>query len=57
MPIFKISGIKLKKLNNLPLDKQKNLQSLVEADLIEVLGLMFLVTEYHSGLKHPSGDL
>ena len=46
MPIFKISGAKLKKLNSLPLDKEKNLQALVEANLIEVLDLLFLATEY-----------
>ncbi len=46
MPIFKISGTKLKKLNSLPLDKEKNLQALVEANLIEVLDLLFLATEY-----------
>jgi predicted transport protein len=46
MPIFKISGTKLKKLNSLPLDKEKNLQALVEGNLIEVLDLLFLATEY-----------
>lgn len=46
MPIFKISGTKLKKLNSLPLDKEKNLQALVEANLIEVLDLLFLASEY-----------
>ncbi len=46
MPIFKISGTKLKKLNSLPLDKEKNLQVLVEGNLIEVLDLLFLATEY-----------
>lgn len=46
MPTFKISGTKLKKLNSLPLDKEKNLQALVEANLIEVLDLLFLATEY-----------
>ena len=46
MPIFKICGTKLKKLSSLPLDKEKNLQALVEANLIEVLGLLFLATEY-----------
>ncbi|WP_426146113.1 hypothetical protein [Polaromonas sp. DSR2-3-2] len=39
MPIFKISGAKLNELNSLPLDKEKNLQALVEANLIEVLDL------------------
>jgi predicted transport protein len=46
MPIFKIYGTKLKKLNSLLLDKEKNLQALVEANLIEVLDLLFLATEY-----------
>ncbi len=46
MPIFKISGTKIKKLSSLPFDKEKNLQALVEANLIEVLDLLFLATEY-----------
>lgn len=46
MAIFKISGTKLKKLNSLPLDKEKNLQALVEVNHSEVLDLLFLATEY-----------
>lgn len=46
MPIFKTSSGKLKKLNVLPLDKEKNLQALVEDNLMEVLELRFLATEY-----------
>jgi hypothetical protein len=46
MPIFKISGRKLNKLSSLPLDKEKNLQALVEDNLTEVLELLFLATEY-----------
>ena len=42
MPIFKISGTRLKKLNSLPLDKEKNLQASIEVNLIEVLDLLFL---------------
>lgn len=46
MPIFRISGTKLKRLNSLPLDKEKTLQALVEGNLIEVLDLLFLATEF-----------
>lgn len=46
MPIFKASSGKLKKLNSLPLDKEKNLQKLLEDNLFEVLDLRFLDTEY-----------
>jgi predicted transport protein len=46
MPIFKISGTKLKKLNSLQLDKEKNLQALLEVNLTEVLDLLFLASEY-----------
>jgi predicted transport protein len=46
MPIFKDTSGTLKKLNTLPLDKEKNLQKLVEDNLMEVLELHFLATEY-----------
>ncbi len=46
MPIFKDTSGALKKLNTLPLDKEKNLQKLVEDNLMEVLELHFLATEY-----------
>lgn len=46
MPIFKDTTGQLKKLNALPLDKEKNLQKLVEDNLMEVLDLHFLATEY-----------
>lgn len=46
MPIFKASSGKLKKLNSIPLDKEKNLQKLLEDNLFEVLDLRFLDTEY-----------
>lgn len=46
MPIFKVQNGTLKKLNILSLDKEKNLQSLLEANLMEVLELRFLATEY-----------
>jgi predicted transport protein len=46
MPIFKINAGKLKKLSTLSLDKEKNLQKLVEDNLMEVLQLRFLATEY-----------
>lgn len=46
MAIFKDSQGTLNKLNTLPLDKEKNLQKLVEDNLMEVLELHFLATEY-----------
>lgn len=46
MPIFKDTSGALKKLNTLPLDKERNLQKLVEDNLMEVLELHFLATEY-----------
>jgi predicted transport protein len=46
MPIFKVNAGKLKKLNATPLAKEKNLQQLLEANLMEVLELRFLATEY-----------
>ena len=46
MAIFKDSQGTLSKLNTLPLDKEKNLQKLVEDNLMEVLELHFLATEY-----------
>src|SRR5437773_2705200 len=51
MPIFKTKAGKLKKLNALPLDKEKSLQVLLEENLMEVLELRFLHTEYptHGG--------
>lgn len=46
MPIFKDATGQLKKLNTLPLDKERNLQKLVEDKLMEVLELHFLASEY-----------
>lgn len=46
MPIFVLSGDKLQKLSPRSIDKEKELQTLVERNLSEVLGLHFLATEY-----------
>lgn len=46
MPIFKDNSGTLKKLNSLSLDREKNLQKLVEDNLMEVLELHFLATEF-----------
>jgi predicted transport protein len=46
MPIFKTTAGKLKKLSILKVDKEKNLQQLLEDNLMEVLDLRFLATEY-----------
>lgn len=47
MPVFKTTnGDQLKKLNVLPLSKERDLQHLIEKNLLETLGLQFLATEY-----------
>ena len=46
MPIFRTENNKLKKLSSLPLSKEKDLQSLIEKNLEEVLGMHFIATEY-----------
>lgn len=46
MPIFRHHDGKLRKLNMQNLDREKNLQALLEANLKEVLDLQFLATEY-----------
>ncbi|GAA3967441.1 DUF5655 domain-containing protein [Mucilaginibacter dorajii] len=46
MPVYSNTSGKLKKLNLLPLDKEKALQKLVEENLLEVLDMRFLVSEY-----------
>jgi len=47
MPVFKTTtNDQLKKLNVLPLSKERHLQRLIEKNLLETLGLQFLATEY-----------
>lgn len=46
MPIFLVRSEKLSKLSPKPIDKEKELQSLIERNLFETLGLHFLATEY-----------
>ncbi len=46
MPVFHNSYGKLKKMGLLQLDKEKALQKLVEENLLEVLDMNFLVSEY-----------
>lgn len=46
MPIFKEENGKLKKLKLTPVAKEKTLQTLIEQNLLEVLDLHFLATEY-----------
>lgn len=46
MPIFRISSGELKNLKSLSLNKEKNLQELVEKNLYAVFGLRFLASEY-----------
>ena len=47
MPVFRTTNNdQLKKLNVLPLSKERYLQRLIEKNLFETLGLQFLATEY-----------
>ena len=46
MPIFKRNNGKLTKLKIFSIDKEKSLQKLVENNLLEVLDIFFLETEY-----------
>ena len=46
MPVFVTKDGKLKKLSSQTFDKEKDLQSLVEQNLDELLGMYFLATEY-----------
>lgn len=48
MPIFKVDSGKLAKLDSVSLDKEKNLQKLMEDNLMEVLELRFLASEYQT---------
>ena len=46
MPVFKSEKGKLTKLSSISISKEKELQTLVENNLDEVLGMHFLATEY-----------
>lgn len=46
MPIFKLHNNKLSKLSAVSINKEKELQQLVEANLEEVLDMHFIATEY-----------
>lgn len=46
MPVFTTTNGKLKKLSSQAFDKEKDLQSMVEQNLEELLGMYFLATEY-----------
>ena len=46
MPIFRNKNGKLKKLSTMSISKEKELQSLIEENLGEALGMHFLATEY-----------
>lgn len=46
MPIYREQNGKLKKLNSFAINKEKKLQELVEENLMEVLDMHFLETEY-----------
>lgn len=48
MPIFKEQKGQLKKLKSYSTDKEKKLQELVESNLMEVLDMHFLETEYNT---------
>src|SRR5581483_9003825 len=46
MPIFRVESQRLRKLVIAPLEKERHLQALLEANLSEALGLHFLASEY-----------
>ena len=46
MPIFKEQNGQLRKLKSFAIDKEKKLQEIVEVNLMEVLDMHFLATEY-----------
>ena len=46
MPIFRTRGGKLKQLSTAPVSREKELQSIIQENLDEVLGMYFLETEY-----------
>jgi predicted transport protein len=46
VPIFRIEDQKLRRLAVAPLDRERSLQRLLEANLAEALGLHFLASEY-----------
>ncbi|HEY4197376.1 MAG TPA: endonuclease NucS domain-containing protein, partial [Mucilaginibacter sp.] len=48
MPVFQNVNGRLKKLRLLPLDKEKALQKLVEENLLEVLDMGFISSEYQT---------
>jgi len=48
MPIFKKEKGKLKKLKTLPIAKEKELQTIVEENLLETLDMHFLASEYQT---------
>jgi predicted transport protein len=48
MPVFITKNNKLKKLTSQAFSKEKDLQSLVEKNLDEILGMHFLATEYQT---------
>jgi predicted transport protein len=48
MPVFQNVDGKLKKLRLLPLDKEKALQKLIEQNLLEVLDMGFIASEYQT---------
>lgn len=46
MPIYKKYNGKFKKINSVPLAREKMLQNIIEENLLEMLGIHFLATEY-----------
>ena len=46
MALFKIKNQKVEKLSTIDLDKEKNIQTLFEQNLLTVLNVDFLATEY-----------
>lgn len=50
--VFRIEGQKVKAVEAKTLTLEKSLQTLIESNLDEMLGIRFLATEYSTGAKH-----
>lgn len=46
MPLFTINGNDVERVHSDPFDKEKNLQNLVETNLLEMFGINFIESEY-----------
>lgn len=52
MPIFKIENNRAKQLKTFNFSSEKELQNLVESNLVEIFGVKFIDSEFSTGEKH-----